>query len=650
MSTSTATPLLEPEHAVDSQNPWLGLVSFTEALRDYFHGRNKEADELFRRVKREVLTVLFGQSGLGKTSLLQAGLFPRLRREGFLPVAIRLDFDRQAPELSLQVKEAVAGALRKAELVDAPLPAPEETLWEYFHRVDASWKDRGGKRISLVLVFDQFEELFTRGRGGAGAGSRTASLLTELAVLVENRAPASLEQRLEKNTELVEDFVFDRQDYRVLFSLREDYLAQLESLRETMPAIAQNRMRLTRMTGSQAFDAAVRPGGELIAQAVARQVVRYVAGPHPQEAAGGNGQDGADGLAGLEVEPTLLSLVCRELNNRRLSLGLEQITADLLAGSRERILHDYYERCVGDQPPAVRTFVEDELLTDSGLREMIALERARKLLSLRGAPASALDDLVQRRLLHVVERREVQCIELTHDVLTEVIKKSRDERQQQEAAQEAQRHEQEVREQLRQSRRKLANLTILAAVMTVLLVVSSALGLLANYQRSRAEADERAAQEILDRADEELGSLYERYVQRLPAWDDGGSGSRLGIGSLIATGFRTATQALLEDVISSAIRRFQLIDKVDHNTIIYNLMIASSYFKLGVVQERMGKLEDALTSYGEAVKFQTQAREIARIPRLPWRKVPEVINLKLAQYTKQKAETERLKRTHPGAN
>ena len=153
---------------MDSQNPWLGLVSFTEALRDYFHGRNKEADELFRRVKREVLTVLFGQSGLGKTSLLQAGLFPRLRREGFLPVAIRLGFDPQAPGLSLQVKEAVAGALKKAELAEAPLPTPEETLWEYFHRLDVPWKDRDGKRISLVLVFDQFEELFTRGQGREG--------------------------------------------------------------------------------------------------------------------------------------------------------------------------------------------------------------------------------------------------------------------------------------------------------------------------------------------------------------------------------------------------------------------------------------------------------------------------------------------------
>ena len=79
--------------------------------------------------------------------------------------------------------------------------------------MDASWKDRDGKRISLVLVFDQFEELFTRGQVGEGGKYRTAPLLTELADLVENRAPAVLEQQLEENPELVKNFVFDRQDF-----------------------------------------------------------------------------------------------------------------------------------------------------------------------------------------------------------------------------------------------------------------------------------------------------------------------------------------------------------------------------------------------------------------------------------------------------
>src|SRR6516165_236775 len=105
--------ITQPESTadVDAQNPWPGLVAFTESLRDYFHGRVDEAEDLLRRVNRKNLTVLFGQSGLGKSSLLQAGLFPRLRAEGYLPVPIRLDHSPAAPPLSEQVKAAVSRAI-----------------------------------------------------------------------------------------------------------------------------------------------------------------------------------------------------------------------------------------------------------------------------------------------------------------------------------------------------------------------------------------------------------------------------------------------------------------------------------------------------------------------------------------------------------
>src|SRR5260370_40415433 len=119
--------------------------------------------------------------------------------------------------------------------------------------------------------------------------------------------------------------------------LREDYVPHLESLRPSMPSIAENRMRLTRMNGLRALEAVVNPGGHLIPPEVGRQVVRFVAGGRLGEPGRANGEH-EEGLARLEVEPSLLSLVCRELNNRRLALGLPQITADPLAGSRERIL------------------------------------------------------------------------------------------------------------------------------------------------------------------------------------------------------------------------------------------------------------------------------------------------------------------------
>ena len=96
-----------PIATVDAQHPWLGLVSFTEETRGYFHGREEEAAELSRRVQRKLLTILFGQSGLGKTSILQAGLVPRLRPEGFCPVYVRLDYDPHSPSPAEQIKRAV---------------------------------------------------------------------------------------------------------------------------------------------------------------------------------------------------------------------------------------------------------------------------------------------------------------------------------------------------------------------------------------------------------------------------------------------------------------------------------------------------------------------------------------------------------------
>ena len=248
------------------------------------------------------------------------------------------------------------------------------------------------------------------------------------------------------------------------------------------------------MNGSQALQAVLGPGAELVSEEVGRQIVRFVAGSPGRESTPGHVQTDADGPEGWGVEPSLLSLVCRELNDRRLSQGLPRITADLLAGSSERILQDFYERCVGDQPPAVREFIEEELLTDSGARENMALERARTKLRERGAPPSAVNELVKRRLLHLEERLGRQRVELTHDVLTEVVKKSRDKRQQQEAARRAERREQEVQRQLRQSRRRLAYMMGLAVFFAAVSGVALYYWQEANAARKEADKQTEIAQ------------------------------------------------------------------------------------------------------------------------------------------------------------
>src|SRR5450759_2590001 len=105
--------------SVDEKNPWLGLASFTEETRQYFYGREEEVAELARRVQRKLLTVLFGQSGLGKTSILRAGLVPRLRSQGYCPLYVRIDYAREAPEPAEQIKQAIA---RTCLLYTSPSP------------------------------------------------------------------------------------------------------------------------------------------------------------------------------------------------------------------------------------------------------------------------------------------------------------------------------------------------------------------------------------------------------------------------------------------------------------------------------------------------------------------------------------------------
>jgi WD40 repeat protein len=449
---------------VDAENPWPGLASFREADRALFFGRETESEELFRLVLRERLTVLFGLSGLGKTSLLQAGLFPRLRDENVLPVLIRIDYSAGSPPPSEQILAALA---RGCQAAGAEMPAvrPGETLWELFHRQGNEFWSARNRPLTPLLVFDQFEEIFTLGNGRP----ETAELLAVLTSLTEGAPPPAVKARLDENPAEAKEFSFGRHSYKILLSLREDFLPELETLRNRMRTIGNNRMRVRRMTGENALRVVLLPGRGLVEPDVAEKVVRFVAGES------GEDPDAEPApLSDLEIEPALLSIVCRELNNKRRANGEARITAGLLEGSRTEILTDLYERSLADLGPEVRTFIEERLLTVSGFRDSVALENA---LATPGVTRAAIDRLTERRLLRIEDRGNGQRIELTHDVLTGVVRQSRDTRRQGEereraeaAMREAEERERKIRRDLRRSRQGLAAVAVLLVFVAVLSV------------------------------------------------------------------------------------------------------------------------------------------------------------------------------------
>ena len=458
---------------MDSHRPWPGLASFTEAQQAQFYGRDAEITELLRRVQRRPLTLLFGQSGLGKTSLLQAGLLPRLREQGFAPVLLRIDYGAQAPAAEAQILAALGWGTG-------------EGLWEQLHRRERTGPIR-------LLVFDQFEEIFTLGQGSAVA----AGLCCLLADLVENRPPAALEARLEREEGLFERYDLGRADYRVLIGLREDYLAQLETLKVQMPSITQNRMRLEPLSGAQAMAAVLGPGAGLIDEVAAEAIVRFVAGGAELEAA--------------QVEPALLSLILRELNEQRIADGAERISPEQLAGSHQAILSEFYERSLADQPAAVREFIEDQLLTDSGHRESVAEERVLQVFG----GVEVLNELVARRLLRIEERLQQRRVELTHDVLCAVVQGSREGRRERQALVKAEQLASHQRNRLQAARVETRRARWLAAGASLLALSALAASAIAVWNTRRAERAEALAERARHATQAVMAYIVEDFQQEL---------------------------------------------------------------------------------------------------------------------------------------
>ena len=137
-----------------SGNPWLGLESYKE--NQIIYGRNTEVTDLAQRVLNDTDTVVYGKSGIGKTSVINAGVLPIARLNDFVPIVVRLDHGNTTS----YIKQLDGNIRENVEVEDVRLArnAEKELFWEYFHRhlffVD-------GKRKKLLIVFDQFEEIFT---------------------------------------------------------------------------------------------------------------------------------------------------------------------------------------------------------------------------------------------------------------------------------------------------------------------------------------------------------------------------------------------------------------------------------------------------------------------------------------------------------
>ncbi len=160
----TETLVLRREVHTVGECPYRGLAAFREQDALFYHGREKFAQQLVEALKqRSLVGVILGSSGTGKSSLVHAGLYPRLRDEGdwlildFRPG--RQPFESLANTLSTALEPNLSETDRLIEshkLADA-LISGELPLKSVLEQI----LSKHPKENRLLLFLDQFEELYT---------------------------------------------------------------------------------------------------------------------------------------------------------------------------------------------------------------------------------------------------------------------------------------------------------------------------------------------------------------------------------------------------------------------------------------------------------------------------------------------------------
>ena len=188
------------------QSPYVGLDPFESAHADYFFGRRRESKIIADHVLARPVTVLFGASGVGKSSILNVGLPAALRQ---IADADREEAEPGEPDIETAVSEGVDGDFVVRRLRDWQDPDKAEQLI-------TTWAAETTGR-PVLIIFDQFEEYFQyRDR------NRMSALDGALGKLISRRdLPLHL-----------------------LIGVRDDALHQLDQLRAFVPGILGTTIEL----------------------------------------------------------------------------------------------------------------------------------------------------------------------------------------------------------------------------------------------------------------------------------------------------------------------------------------------------------------------------------------------------------------------
>ena len=394
------------------QRPYRGMQTFSEKHKDLFFGRTKPVNDIFDLLKNNLLTVIFGKSGIGKSSLLNAGLVPKLRENFYLPVLIRIPFSDFTVDPLAYTQACIETEIKKYIFKDFTYPV-NTPLWQFFREANYT-----GGAVIPVLIFDQFEEYFSFGKQNK---QYCEKFIKELSDLIENRMPAQLANN--DNYKILG--TADIQNiFRVVISLREDFLAPLEDLSKIIPSLNKVRYRIMQLHGEEAFDAVYLPAKNLIDEVTAVHLLKKIIPKKIDADTNGTitNTETEDSWKDKDFEPYILSLFCYQVNEKRIAAKQNKISEALINLTKvETILSDYYTSSLKKYWRRYHKkfghILEKSLISDEGYRLLKPINSKE----FKNISPEAINDMVNDRIIHRESRNDTSYIEISHDLLAKVV-------------------------------------------------------------------------------------------------------------------------------------------------------------------------------------------------------------------------------------
>ncbi len=393
-------------------NPWIGLASYDEekiAEGYAFCGRSTATQELYSHVDNNLLVTMYGKSGIGKSSLLKAGLFPKLRGNGYFPVYIRFGKETETTSYSKIITSTICNEIEKAGYTTESTghvktsaqssETDDSYLWNFF--ASTRFVDSIGNTLFPVVVIDQIEELFFRDK------EQLEALFRQIYLLIDDSSLLSSAMSEEVIT-----------NYRFLLSIREDDFFRLEDIIERLRLIEMkhNRYRLTELSDSEAKEIIGIPATDYITrgeeEAIAMRIIEAVKGENRQ------------------ISSAILSLLCSRIYQSTIGRGEKHITLSavdtFLKGAEGNFLASFYADIIAKLNNRRKwEYIEENLVTQEGRRDSV-------LKSQFDANVPACDflfngEMAMLRCVTYSSSHEPH-VEIIHDILAKHLQKSRNER------------------------------------------------------------------------------------------------------------------------------------------------------------------------------------------------------------------------------